>query len=309
MKRFGLVLAALLLSFTLLLAPKTHADLGDFSGGGDYGGSSGSDYGGSSSWGSSSDSYSSGSTYYSSGSGSDSDGGDGFGAIMSFVIVAIIFYFVFIRRSKKNASSAKAAGAQRTAQSALRPMSEYVSVDPNFVEADMKEKLSNIYVQMQNCCTKKDIEPLRPYFTDALYQQFDRQIKTLKERKLTNYVDRIAVLGVELRGFFIANGEDHIVAELRTRITDYTLSDETGKLVSGDQKAEKFMTYEYDLSRPSGQTTQAAGAVTERHCPNCGAPLSINESAKCPYCDAVITLAEHDWTIYAVKGVAQQTVK
>ena len=80
-------------------------------------------------------------------------------------------------------------------------------------------------------------------------------------------------------------------------------------LISGSDTAEKFMTYEWDLSRPTGTVTEQAGEVTERHCPNCGAPLSVNESAKCPYCDTVLTFQDHDWTIYAVKGIAQRTVQ
>ena len=61
--------------------------------------------------------------------------------------------------------------------------------------------------------------------------------------------------------------------------------------------------------RAAGTTTEAAGESTERRCPNCGAPLSVNESAKCPYCDTVLTFQDHDWTIYAVKGIAQRTVQ
>ena len=115
------------------------------------------------------------------------------------------------------------------------------------------------------------------------------------------------MLDVNLRGFFQEGGDDHLVAELKTRITDYTVDEDTGALISGSKTAEKFMTYEWDLSRPTGTLTAAAGETTQRHCPNCGAPLSVNESAKCPYCDTVITFRDHDWTIYAVKGIAQRT--
>ena len=162
---------------------------------------------------------------------------------------------------------------------------------------------------MQNGCTDRNIEAIRPWFTDALYQQFDRQIRSLIANKQINHVDRIAVLDVNLRGWFQEGGEDHLVAELKTRITDYTVNEETGALISGSRTAEKFMTYEWDLSRPTGTTTEAAGETTERHCPNCGAPLSVNESARCPYCDTVVTFRDHDWTIYAVKGIAQRTVQ
>jgi len=326
MKRFGVVLLVLALVLCVcLLGPrllkKVGADLGGFSGGSDYGGSGGSDWGGgSSSWDSGSD-WSSGSSgwdddgngffFFPVGSSSDSGDGGGFGNLLFYVVLILILIMIFSRKAQHQPApnAGTAAGAQQTPGSKLMPMSEYAKLDPNFSESDLREKLSNVYVQMQNGCTARNIESLRPYFTDALYQQFDRQIKSLIASHRINRVDRIAVLDVTLRGFFQEGGDDHLVALLKTRITDYIVDEDTGKLVSGSDTAEKFMTYEWDLSRPTGTVTEAAGAVTERHCPNCGAPLSVNESAKCPYCDTVLTFKDHDWTIYAVKGIAQKTVQ
>ena len=326
MKRFGVVLLVLALVLCVcLLGPrllkKVGADLGGFSGGSDYGGSGGSDWGGgSSSWDSGSD-WSSGSSgwdddgngffFFPVGSSSDSGDGGGFGNLLFYVVLILILIMIFSRKAQHQPApnAGTAAGAQQTPGSKLMPMSEYAKLDPNFSESDLREKLSNVYVQMQNGCTARNIESLRPYFTDALYQQFDRQIKSLIASRRINRVDRIAVLDVTLRGFFQEGGDDHLVALLKTRITDYIVDEDTGKLVSGSDTAEKFMTYEWDLSRPTGTVTEAAGAVTERHCPNCGAPLSVNESAKCPYCDTVLTFKDHDWTSYAVKGIAQKTVQ
>ncbi len=326
MKKFGVVLLVLALVLCVcLLGPrllkKVGADLGGFSGGSDYGGSGGSDWGGgSSSWDSGSD-WSSGSSgwdddgngffFFPVGSSSDSGDGGGFGNLLFYVVLILILIMIFSRKAQHQPApnAGTAAGAQQTPGSKLMPMSEYAKLDPNFSESDLREKLSNVYVQMQNGCTARNIESLRPYFTDALYQQFDRQIKSLVASRRINRVDRIAVLDVTLRGFFQEGGDDHLVALLKTRITDYIVDEDTGKLVSGSDTAEKFMTSEWDLSRPTGTVTEAAGAVTERHCPNCGAPLSVNESAKCPYCDTVLTFKDHDWTIYAVKGIAQKTVQ
>ena len=326
MKRFGVVLLVLALVLCVcLLGPrllkKVGADLGGFSGGSDYGGSGGSDWGsGSSSWDSGSD-WSSGSSgwdddgngffFFPVGSSSDSGDGGGFGNLLFYVVLILILIMIFSRKAQHQPApnAGTAAGAQQTPGSKLMPMSEYAKLDPNFSESDLREKLSNVYVQMQNGCTARNIESLRPYFTDALYQQFDRQIKSLVASRRINRVDRIAVLDVVLRGWFQEGGDDHLVALLKTRITDYIVDEDTGKVISGSDTAEKFMTYEWDLSRPTGTVTEQAGEVTERHCPNCGAPLSVNESAKCPYCDTVLTFQDHDWTIYAVKGIAQRTVQ
>ena len=305
MKRKAILVLILALSLCLCLFPvATSADFGDFSGDSDYG----SDWS-SSDWSSDSSSWDSGSSWSSSASYSTSSDGDSDAGFLTTVIVfaVIVLIGVVMSRSKtKNTSVPE--GATRTAQESLRPMNEYVQLDPKFDATAFGEKLGNLYVQMQNCWQAKNIESVRPYFTDALYQQMDRQLDALRRNGYTNYVERISVLGVNLRGFRQSDGEDHIIAEIRTRIVDYTLNDKTGELVKGDKKKEKFLTYEWELTRASGRTTGAAEEMTVVNCPNCGAPLSINATAKCPYCDSVVTVDAHDWAISAIRGIAQRTV-
>ena len=143
--------------------------------------------------------------------------------------------------------------------------------------------------------------------TDALFNQMGSQLAALIRNKQTNYVERIAVLGVDLTGFGQDEKNDIITALVRTRIVDYTVSDETGAVVSGSKTAEKFLTYEWTLVRTKGTKTVKADANETAHCPNCGAPLDLNHTAKCEYCGAIITAAEYDWVISAIKGISQRT--
>lgn len=304
MKKRLLVLLTVLLIAAFVLVPRIgSADLGDFSGGGDYGGGDygGSDWGGSdwdsSDWGSSSSGYTS----------RGSSGG--FPPLLIVAIVVIAIIVLSVSRNKNQTKRSTTPGATRTAASKLAPISTLMERDPNFSPEDLKEWLQNLYIKMQDCCTNRDVEPIRPYFADALWQQFDRQMKQLKAMHRTNRVERVAVLSVDLRGCYQDKNEDVIIAEIYARITDYTVDDETGKVVLGSKTQEKFMTYEYALSRPIGKMTEAYHeGVTDRHCPNCGAPLSVNESIKCPYCDSVLSFSDHDWTVYSIKGISQKTV-
>lgn len=303
MKWTAKILVFVLCILLMMLPAFAGADFGDFSGDSDYGGSwdSGSDWS-SSSWDSD---YSSGSYYDDDSDVSGIDIGISL-AVMAAIVVLSLIIDVSEKRKKKKQQN-KPQGAQRTPDSRLQPLGDLAVTDPSFDANAMQEKISNLYVQMQNCWTDKNIESLRPYFTDAFFTQMERQLNGLKSRGLTNHVDRIAVFGVNLRGFYKQGGDEHLIVELRTRIVDYTVQDSDKKLVSGDRNREKFMTYEWDMCRAEGSVTTREGAMQSVSCPGCGAPLSINTTAKCPYCGRVVTLDEHDWALCAIKGISQTT--
>ena len=308
-KVFALIAAALTLVL-LLCSTGVLADFGGFSGDSDYSGSwsSGSD----SDWGWDYDDGDSGGGWFLFG---DSDDYDGRGVscqsdmLMLFVIIIIIVLVIIFIRNSQNQQPTVITGVEKTDDSMLSPMSDYIAnVDPGFSIAQMQTKLSNLYVQLQDCWSARDLTPLRPYLTDELYNQSERQLDEMKSHRQTPHVERVSVLGTNVRGYFVREGMDHIIVEMTTRICTYTTDDDTGSVVSGDPNREKFMTYEWDLCRTSGLTTGGEGNMHSVNCPNCGAPVTINKSAKCPYCETVITLDEHDWVLYSIKGLSQQTV-
>ncbi len=305
-KKKTLIMFIILLIATFVPSLKSIADFGDFSGGSDY------DY-----------SYDYDSHDYSSSDyGNDSDydrrsSGSGAWDLKTIIIICAIVAVIFLSVGKKEDKGSKASGnaneraESRANRAELTPIGEYVKIDPNFSAAVLCERASNLYVQMQNGWTAKDIESMRPYFTDVLFTQMERSLKLLIKNGETNHVERIAVLDVTPRGFHQTSGEDHIMLRLRTRITDYTVKDKTGEVVRGSRDNEKFMTYEWDLMRPTGIFTGKDGSTAIKHisCPGCGAPLDINASARCPYCNSVIQQQAQDWVISAIKGIKQETKK
>ena len=234
MKWTAKILVFVLCILLMMLPAFAGADFGDFSGDSDYGGSwdSGSDWS-SSSWDSD---YSSGSYYDDDSDVSGIDIGISLAVMAAIVVLGLIIDVSEKRKKKKQyGAQGRPQGAQRTPDSRLQPLGDLAVTDPSFDANAMQEKISNLYVQMQNCWTDKNIESLRPYFTDAFFTQMERQLNGLKSRGLTNHVDRIAVLGVNLRGFYKQGGDEHLIVELRTRIVDYTVQDSDKKLVSGDR--------------------------------------------------------------------------
>lgn len=311
-KKLLAILAVVLAIGAITAVPLAiHADFGDFAGDNDY------DYGGGGGGGS----YSGGG---SSSSSDDDDGGfliwlffqlfrvvyDLFG-IPGVIVLILIFVGIGIVRKMINKRTPQqpitAQPAHQAPASDLKPIGAYHQLDPAFDEAAFREKVSNLYVQFQNAWTDKKMDSLRPYLTDAMYAQFDRQLEAYRRNGQTNYVDRIAVLGTELTGWKQESGKDVMMVTLRTRIVDYVKNDATGELVRGSMTQEKFMTYEWTLVRTSGQTTSNSVGLTGQTCPYCGAHIDINHTAVCEYCGSVLTTDTFDWVVSNIRGISQRT--
>ena len=277
-------------------------DFGDFGGGGDYGGGGGgADYGGGD--------YGGGGDGYYFGFGSD----DGeFSTGSAFLIVAGIIVFCVIvsaigKKGKGNTPVTNVPTA--TPASALKPMESYKELDPNFSSADMEAKISNVFIRLQAAWMKKDLSDVRTCLTDEVFAQTDRQLDAYRTKKQTTVIERIAVLGVSLTGWDQNDKNDMIIARVSARMADYVTDDTTGDVVRGSRTADRFMEYEWTLVRTKGKKTGVDDEKVRKSCPYCGAPLDINRSAKCEYCDNIVSTNDYDWCLASIKGLSQRTVE
>jgi hypothetical protein len=260
-----LIAVAMMLALTISLAMPIAAlaDAGNFSGDGDYGGNSNSG----SSWDSSS-------SYDSSHSGG--------GASWLTVVIIIVIVVVVVRNKAKNGNHVTGGipVAVPLAAAGIGSLDMLKERDPDFSKEAFLEKVSNMYVQLQEAWEAKKWEPIRMLMTDALFNQFNRQLEEYIKNNQTNHVDRIAVLSTEVTGYRQDEVNDIITVLLKTRIVDFVTNDVTGELVRGNKNKELFMTYEWTLIRAKGVKTFHQEGESQTRCPSCGAPISINQSGK-----------------------------
>ena len=317
-KRVSLLLAFLLLASVLIFGTVfARADFGDYGGDYDYGGGYDSydsyDYGGNDyDYGGNDYNYGGyNGGYYYGGTSSDSSEISDTAGMVILAVVAVIIAIVVIRsiiKNKNTRPAAAGAGATLTPLSELKEVAKYNEIDPDFNADDFREKVSNLYVRFQNAWTAKNLDSVRPYMTDTFFSQMDRQLDRYRRDGITNVVEGITVMQTELRGWKQENGLDEMIVLLKTRINDYVTDDSTGKVVKGSKTAEKFMTYEWKLVRTTGVTTASSAGTTVENCPNCGAPVNINNSAVCEYCGCILHTDTFDWAVSEIKGVSQKTV-
>ena len=314
----GIVILAVILTLLIIFTGSAWPDFGNFSGNSDYGSSSSSGHSGGS--------YSSSSgggvprhsarnnfnmTSFTGGVAASTilnDDEDNLSVVVGAIFVLFII-FMLIKSKNKNREQRSFIPINFEPVRDLKPMSTYITLDPEFDEGRIKSLMANLYVQMQETWHSKDISSLRPYMTDEFYSQMNRQLDALRLTGRTDYTENIAVLGVDLKGWRQSGGMDYIIVSLTSRITSYVLNDRTGELLSGDRNKEKFMEYEIELSRKSGTITTPEGSeIHSETCPHCGAPVNINASARCEYCGSVLTQVNTDWAVCSMKGISQRTI-
>lgn len=304
MKRKTLFILLVVTMFVMLTAIPgvSLADAGGFAGDSDWGGSDwgGSDWGGSD-WG-------------------DSDWGDsdssfggltilpfltGGGGSFVWVLIAIVVAYFILRaiKSKKKGASAPLS----TAPPVPADLSALRASDCNFSEQIFIENAKNLYVRLQNAWQAKELSPIRPQLSAAMFAQLSRQLEPFIANKQTNHVDRITVFSAVITKLAYDEANEMLTVRLNTRIVDYVTDDATQTIIRGSNTKELFMTYDWTFTRTKGTVTPLEEGETRSTCPSCGAPVDLNQSAVCEYCGAVISSASYNWVLSEIKGVSQRS--
>ena len=308
MKKRSVIVGILLVVLLFVFAPSAHAGVGNTDSGGSSlidsgGGSSWSDSG--SSWSDGGSSWSGGSSSYSSGSGTDSGG-----VVAVFAIVGLIGFIYNIAKEANDSdeSFSSNSGPKRTTEErAGRPIeNNYEAIrrirklDPMFDEDRFLSQVKLVYLQLQSAWTEKDWNSVRNLESTSLYEQHLTQLQEHIRAKTTYVLERVCVEDSKIKDF-IENpeGNDRIEVILSSTMRDYIRSDETGRVIEGDPTKDLFTVYRMVFLREHGAQTEIIknSEVVSDHCPNCGAPLTIDSIDKCEYCQASLKHNPKDWVL------------
>ena len=308
MKKRIVIVGILLVVLLFVFVPSAHAGVGNTDSGGSSlidsgGGSSWSDSG--SSWSDGGSSWSGGSSSYSSGSGTDSGG-----VVAVFAIVGLIGFIYNIAKEANDSdeSFSSNSGPKRTTEErAGRPIeNNYEAIrrirklDPMFDEDRFLSQVKLVYLQLQSAWTEKDWNSVRNLESTSLYEQHLTQLQEHIRAKTTNVLERVRVEDSKIKDF-IENpeGNDRIEVILSSTLRDYIRNDETGRVIEGDPTKDLFTVYRMVFLREHGAQTEIIknSEVVSDHCPNCGAPLTIDSIDKCEYCQASLKHNPKDWVL------------
>ncbi len=313
MKQYKLLFLALLTAVFCIVT--VSADIGNafddgssFGGGDDYGYDYDYDYDNDWDWDDGYDhSYNYNNDYNYTSSGSVDFSAD---AVISLIIVLAILYFVY-KHTQKNRNGALGKGTvQQGNPNARNLYGEAVSDedaviaairkdDPDFSAADFKAYVEDCYLRLTEAWEARDWAIARNFESDTLFHVHRSQLEEYIEQKKTNHMDGQCVLSKVLTNYRSDGKTDSVIVRLNATVIDYVTDDETGAILSGSQTQRCNRFYRLEFIRTAGIKTQKDHGLTSHECPSCGAPLNLNASGRCEYCQNVITSGDFTWVLNA----------
>lgn len=276
----------------------------DYGGDTDWGGDSGGDWGGGDSGWSNSDWDSDESTIYI---------GSGGGVVLGVVAVVAVVIIVVIgnRKGKGTGGSVSRAPMHMsdTSNVNLHNLALLRESDPAFSEAAMLSKVEHLFISSQIAYAEQDYEPMRPFLSNAIYEQHVKQIEEKKAMGNRNVVSEMAVLQSKLENYSQDGHAEYLDVWLRVKYKSYIGKISNPEvLVSGSKTKTFYLDFRWQFIRSAGaKTDTATDAVKTGECPNCGAPVNMNQSGKCEYCGCVISTTEYDWVLSKIDALQQRS--
>jgi len=175
---------------------------------------------------------------------------------------------------------------------------EFERNNPSFNWGQFQARGHLIFNELQAAWSTLNWEMARPHETDNLFQMHQYWIDAYRRQHLRNILDQCTVTAMQP----VKIKEDAFYNSITLRIGaqgyDYTV-DEGGRVVSGSKTNLRNWSEYWTFIR--NREAQPAEARADLNCPNCGAPLKVNNAGVCQFCGGKITSGEFDWVLSRIE--------
>ncbi len=201
-------------------------------------------------------------------------GGSGIG-LFEILLLAGLGYFLFRWLSRRKAlasntgaeipqdqnmtphlftgtGAAQADQERQIEDSLVAGVKEIWTVDDAFDPDGFKETAQDLFFKIQAGWTRRDTSVLKPYVGDQLLEEYAGHFEKMKQQGHLNRLENIAVRNVELVDAGVQEGEIFVTVRFTANLLDYTVDENTGEVVKGDNENSVKFEEEWTFAKPVG---------------------------------------------------------
>jgi predicted lipid-binding transport protein (Tim44 family) len=266
---------------------------GSHSSGGSFGSSSGFGSGGFSSGGS-----------HGSAAGAFAAFGSIFGGII-FLIAALVIYYTFFYKPSATGFKNFPDPEPKDFDS-LDGADEFLAANPDFDEEKFLDKAEKAFMDIQTAWSAGDIQPVRRFLSDGVYQRFNTQFAMMNLLKQKDEISEVSINDIFVDRIDTDGLFDILHVCVSAEMNDRFVCETNPKLNSPGGH-ESFTEY-WSFMRKRGKGGK--DIYFSQNCPNCSAPLpeKMGDAGNCPYCKSFVNSGEYDWVLSEITQVDDYTM-
>jgi uncharacterized Zn finger protein (UPF0148 family) len=173
-----------------------------------------------------------------------------------------------------------------------------VAADPSVTEQAFELRLAMIYDRLNKAWANNELEPVRGFVSDGLFDYLKYWVEEYKSQGLRNQLTNMRITKVEYAKVTRDTYYDAVTIRIWGTGCDFVVVNETGRVVRGSKHHERAYSEYWTLMRHAGKQ---AAPKAEPVCGNCGAPLVVTQAGACTHCGAHVTAGEFDWVLSKIE--------
>lgn len=266
----------------------------------------------------SSSSSSGSSTHFVSGS-SGGGGGSVLGGLCCLVVVVVVVAVVvlYLRRkgvNLKDAASAMGSGGIASGPAPPPPapvgpdprvdevIAQIRQRDPAFDKDTFLNQASDAFYLVQKAWCDQQPAESRKVMADGVWVRHKSQMEELANANKTNVLEELSIGSSTIVDANTDADNDTLVTRFYAVCRDYDVDKTSGKIVRGDKQMRGFQE-DWAFQRSSRAVTRPDGGTLSQKCPNCGAPLNLDNNGTCRFCKEMVMGGKHDWVLTRIEQV------
>ncbi|MBI5431477.1 MAG: TIM44-like domain-containing protein [Planctomycetes bacterium] len=193
----------------------------------------------------------------------------------------------------------------REARASANVAAQLSNTDPSFDERAFLARVERAFGRAQSSWCAQELEPLRAFVSDGVYERFSLQIE---QQKLEGWRQGIAGLRVgPLKLVSLETGPQFETLGVRIEFHGdiHRLDLRDGSRISGSRVPRADFVECWSFVRRRGARSLSQDGLMEGRCPNCGATLALNQSALCGHCRCLVRSGRFDWVLAEITQASE----
>ena len=229
-------------------------------------------------------SFSGGSSYSGGSSGFDFDGGsssggtaDPFTTVAMVVVIVVAGIAIALYTMVRDASALPMNGSYDVG---TITQEEIDKKDSTINAEELTKYTYDLFVKVHNAYSNFNYDVLKDNTSIELYTQYLVELESMEKANEKNIKENIEFIDGGVIVIHKLVLVEEVQVKLRVNIKDYTINNNTSRVVQGNKKNIEDITYIITLERSSGKVFDK--------CPECGKDVEDKSSQRCPHCDTIL---------------------